>query len=248
MDCIDFGKSFVCTTGPENAPQFWVESYCKIIDEENGTQDGYYQCASCKSEHTFAEKDLFQDPNYDFLPVFSQEDIVFFRRHALCNPDYIEPRRANYIEYRKAKDVWGGHRFVIKKASSVQVLDDNAKVVQTALKGLPVVGRTEIWNDNTKMRAIIEYPVKTLNANEGKSIYQVDTGPVLFPDLTNRYDRNIEALSLAFVAFNTPHFSDFVIEGPTPIIENGKEITRVYHYSGIKSDIPAKNSLFCINE
>jgi len=29
----------------------------------------YYQCASCKSENTFAERDLFQKDNYDFLPV-----------------------------------------------------------------------------------------------------------------------------------------------------------------------------------
>ena len=36
---------------------------------------GYYQCGSCKSEHTFAEKNLFINPNYDFLPVFGEEHI-----------------------------------------------------------------------------------------------------------------------------------------------------------------------------
>ena len=44
-----------------------------------------------------------------------------------------------------------------------------------------------------------------------------------------------EALSLAFVAFNAPGSADFVIEGPTPIAESGREVARVYHYSRLES-------------
>ena len=73
-------------------------------------------------------------------------------------------------------------------------------------------------------RAIIECPVKTMNMDEQADIYQVDTGMVLFPDLSKRCDRQkIETFSLAFVAFNAPHFADFVIEKPTPIIKDGVE-------------------------
>ena len=52
-----------------------------------------YQCASCKSENTFAPKDLFHKENYDFLPIFGPEDGVIFRRKATLNKDYKTVRK-----------------------------------------------------------------------------------------------------------------------------------------------------------
>ena len=40
---------------------------------------------------------------YDFLPVFGEEHIAVFRRHAYCNN--------NYVEYRPAREYWGGPLF-----------------------------------------------------------------------------------------------------------------------------------------
>ena len=86
-----------------------------------------------------------------------------------------------------------------------------------------------------------------MNIDEKADIYQVDTGIILFPDLSKRYDPQIETFSLAYVAFNAPHFADFVIEKPTAIIEDGVEVAQVYHYSEIRS-LEAKNTVFCIGE
>ncbi len=239
MNCIDYSLSFVCTVGAGNAPRFWVESRCRLIDEADGTFTDYYQCGSCKSERTFAEDNLFQNPNYDFLPVFGEDDTAIFRRHAYRND--------NYVQYLETKDAWGGALFEIQEAHPVHILDTNEKILLATRKCLPIVTQTEIWDENTRMRAIIECPVKTMNMDEQRHIYQVDTGPVFFPDLSRPYERKIEAFSLAYVAFNTPHFADFVIEQPTAIVEDGKEVAWVYHYSGICS-LEAKNSLFCIGE
>ena len=63
--------------------------------------------------------------------------------------------------------------------------------------------------------------------------------------LSRRYERLPDALSLAFVAFNAPHFADFVIEDETPILQDDQELTRVHHYSRILS-LPAKNRIFAI--
>ena len=71
-------------------------------------------------------------------------------------------------------------------------------------------------------------------------IYQVDTGPVAFPDLSQRHARHVDALSLAFVVFNAPHFADFVLEAPTRV---GGE--QVYHYSKIVS-LAAVNRLYAV--
>ncbi len=239
MICLDYARSFVCTNGPANAPQFWVESRCTLIDEATGAAEEFYQCASCKSEHTFAEKDLFQDPNYDFLPVFGREDVAIFRRRAF--------RNENYVQYVKSGNIWGGPRFMVREANGAREAKDGAEIVRAAMAGVPFVSRTEVRNEATGMRAVVECPVKTMNVNEARGIYQVDTGPVLFPDLTRRYERKVESLRLAFVAFNAPHFADFVIEQPTPIVRDGKEVCEVYHYSGIVS-LQARNTVFIIGE
>ncbi len=239
MNCLDYSRSFICTRGNGNAPRFWIESRCRLIDMNGGHQADYYQTASCKSEHTFAEKDLFQNPNYDFLPVFGTDHVAIFRRYAHCNQ--------NYIQYIDGPDIWGGTIFEIREAESLQELDSKEKILEATRQCLPIVAQTEIRNTDTRMRAIIECPVKTMNIDEKQGMYQVDTGIVLFPDLSRRYPRQIESLRLAYVAFNTPHFADFVIEQPTPIVVDGKEVAQVYHYSDIRS-LEAKNRLFCVGE
>ena len=239
MNCLDYAHAFICTVGDGNAPRFWVESRCRLIDETDGSFTDYYQCGSCKSEDTFAEKDLFKDPNYDFLPVFSKEHTAIFRRHAYRND--------NYVQYMETTNMWGGALFEVQEAHPLQRLDDNEKILLATRKRLPIVTQTEIWDAKAQMRAIIECPVKTMNIDEKRRIYQVDTGIVLFPDLSKQYERKIEAFSLAYIAFNAPHFADFVIEQPTPIVEDGKEIACVYHYSGIRS-LEARNTVFCVGE
>ena len=236
---LDYGLSFIGSRGPANAVRFWVESRTRIIDERNGVTEDYCQCGSCKSEATFAEKDLFQKDNYDFLPIFGPGYSVVFRRKAYLND--------NYREIRPSDDWWGGQIYRTKEAAAVQLLEDNAAIRKATHAGLPIVLQTEIWSDDAGLRAIIECPVKTMNINDENDIYQVDTGPVAWPDLSKRYDRTVESLSLAFVAFNAPHFADFAIEVPTPIIEGGREVCRVHHYMR-RVSLPAKNNLFCVGE
>ena len=65
--CLDYGRSFLCHKGESaasNGVRFQVESRTTLIDEKNELTHVFYQCASCKSEDTFAKKDLFQKDNY----------------------------------------------------------------------------------------------------------------------------------------------------------------------------------------
>ena len=93
-----------------------------------------------------------------------------------------------------------------------------------------------------------------MNTHRGRNMYQVDTGPVAFPDLTRRHERNVDGISLAFVAFNEPDHASFVLEVPTPIlsentkgakVEKGTELCNVHHYSH-RLTLPAKNRLYAV--
>ncbi len=240
IGCLDYGLSFVCNPSPKNAVRFWIESRTTVIDELNGVSTEFYQCASCKSEHTFAEKDLFQEDNYDFLPVFGgkeAEDLLIFRRPARLSE--------RYREITKSEKVWGKPILKLREGQHVRVLDTWQQIRDTTAAGVPIVGRTEIRNADTSLRAIIECPVKTMNVSLQRKMYQVDTGPIAFPDLSRRADPLIDILSLAFVAFNAPDFADFVIEQPTPVIEDGSELCKIHHYSNPIS-LPARNTLLAV--
>ena len=121
------------------------------------------------------------------------------------------------------------------------------KVRDATAAGLPIVTQTELQNTDTGLTAVIEAPCKTMNVSHPKKMYQVDTGPVAFPDLSKHYEIQIDCLNLAFIAFNTSHFADFVIEAPTPVLDGEKELANVYHYSKILS-LTAKNRIFALGK
>lgn len=230
--CLDYGRSFICNTAEFNSVRFWVESRTTIFDDEAGASTEFYQCGSCKSEHTFAETNLFHEENYDFLPILGDDHWLVFRRPAGLSERYhtIEP----------VDKYWGKPTLKLRWAEGVRVLHTWEAIRDATAAGVPIVTQTELADPNTGLRAILECPVKTMNISMPLAMYQVDTGPIAFPDLSQRYQRHIECLRLAFIAFNTDHFADFVVEQPTAVVEDGEELCKVYHYSKPFS-LPAKN-------
>ncbi|MBI5396027.1 MAG: hypothetical protein HZA91_12090 [Verrucomicrobia bacterium] len=239
MRCLDYGSSFICHSGRANAVRFWVESRTRLIDERSGATTDFHQCASCKSENTFGEKGLFYPDNYDFLPIIGGGHYLIFRRKARLNPDYRT--------VRAKLDAWGDSVLKLREAAAVTALDTWEKIRDATAAAIPIVTQTEIVHRGTCQRAIIECPVKTMNISLENRRYQVDTGPVAFPDLAQRHDPAINCLSLAFIAFNAPHFADFVIEQPTPVIEGDKEMCRIHHYSNPIS-LLATNTIFALGK
>ena len=230
---LDYGRSFLIGTGAGNEVRFWIESRTRIVDGDSGEAEDYWQTASCKSEHTFAERDLFQQDNYDFLPIFGPDFGIIFRRKAYLNPAYKQIVASDIM--------FGGHAFHLVEASAVSELTDNEAIREATYSFAPIVSQTEIWNDETGLRAIIECPVKTMNTRREGDIYQVDTGPVAFPELSHQ-GRSVDSISLAFLAFNTPHFIDVVIEAETAIAGDAA----VHHFSELQT-LPATNRLFALD-
>ncbi len=229
---LDYGRSFVLGKSPDNEVRFWVESRTRIIDTRTGCAEDYIQAASCKSEHTFAAQDLFIADNYDFLPVFGPEWGLIFRRKAVAHDGYRSCLRA--------QDMWGGQICRLVEAPAARALTTAAQIRAATYGFEPIVGQTEIESAATGLRAILEYPVKTLNTHRARDLYQVDTGPVVLPDLTAGTARHVEAMRLAFVAWNAPDWADFVIETRVPVGS-----AEVYHYRELRT-LPAANRLFAL--
>ena len=232
---LDYGRSFLIGNGPENEVRFWVESRTRIIEEETGKYKDYVQAGSCKSENTFAKKNLVHQDNYDFLPVFGPDNGIIFRRKAYLTSEYKS--------CLPVQEMWNGQKYYLVEGKKIKELPSNQVIRESTYKFDPIVSQTEIWNQKTRLRAIIECPVKTLNTNRESNFYQIDTGPIALPDLSKHYPRYVDSIKLAFVAFNAPEFADFVIESPTSVGKHGT--IEVFHYSQLLT-LPAKNRLYAI--
>ncbi len=223
MRCLDYGLSFICNTAAMNSVRFWVESRTTITDEKTGQSTAYYQCGACKSENTFGLKDLFQQDNYDFTPILGGDHWLIFRRKVWLNE--------NYRSVAKTEKLWDKPILKLREAREVTELTTWEQIRDATAAAIPIVTQTELVGAETGLRAVIECPTKTMNVSLDKKMYQVDTGPIAYPDLSKRFDPPIECLSLAFIAFNAPDFADFVVEQPTPASKDGKGECQVYHYS-----------------
>lgn len=237
MNILDYGASFLSGVASFNAVRFWVESRLRVIDMAGGAFADYYQCASCKSEDTFAEHDLFYADNYDFLPVFGPDQGVIFRRHAYLDPGYRSVLPAN--------ELWGGQRFHLRERANARLLESKDEICAATARWEPLIARTELWDDAAGRRAVLEYPVKTMNIKPETGKYQVDTGPVVFPDLSLPLDSQPHGFTLAYVAFNAPDFADFIIEVPTAVTNAAGQTCEIYHYSR-RISLPARNTLYAL--
>lgn len=234
---VDFGCSYLIGNGSSTASssepveqndlRLQVESLVRLYDERNGTSRTVYQCAACKAENTFnatGPGDLFKQPNYDFLPVACGSEMLVFRRGLVTND-------TGYRRYYSRMPAFGELRAHIVPARGVEQLVDFTAVAKASSAGLPIIGRTTLVDSGTGLRAEVEYPIKTINIRYRPDLYQFDTGPVLFPDLSRRRKLWADYLSLAFIAYETrtAEYADFVIEGPVSLGSSPNTL-RIMHF------------------
>lgn len=222
METCDFSRSFITfvTQNKTNNARIQVESRCIIADKQSGNKETYYLVASCKGEDTYGNGRLFLMPNYDFCMIYSSTDFMIIRTHgnAELNNTTVGDNHGHFLDVH----------FNIKLAED-KILESNDAIVKATLENRILNGRTEIWND--KYSAIIDFPIKTMNVNDVKIMYQVDTGPVLLPDFASTKERFVERFNLAYVAYNKPDEAYFVIQEPTPIEDRSEY--KASHYSKI---------------
>jgi len=237
MTVLDFSRSFVTfvTHGRGNNARIQVECRCEL-SPPGGEAVEFLLVASCKSEHTYAPDDLFMQPNYDFCCLFSPADYQIIRTFSTADRGGKETGVSTERFEAVRIDV---------RTIEAEPCPDRAAVVAATLANRPLVGRTELADEAGGWRALLEYPIKTMNANDLETIFQVDTGPVLYPDFRSPADRLIDRFELAYLAYNDFPRAEFILQLPTSVPEGDPEALVTPHYSAIRK-LPARNSLWAI--
>ncbi len=249
MDICDFYNSYmtwVVEPNPDdertpghmhirNSARIQLDARCKIINEEDGASEEFFLITPCRTEWMYRSDTLFQFPSGEYCAIWSESEFL--------NVGYgITDNKVKHTAFL-IQDWFTDFNLSIRTHPVIQTLVNSEQIIQSTQANEALIGRTTIWNEVTSVRAIIEYPIKTMNINREHELFQVDSGPLPFPDLTCSSERSIERFSVAFVCYNAFDIAEFILRKPTPVMDGGRELCKVVTYSDIRR-VPAQNSIY----
>ncbi|MBX3010120.1 MAG: hypothetical protein KF832_01390 [Caldilineaceae bacterium] len=212
-----------------NNARILLEARCLIHDRQTDVTTEYVLGASCKTEQVGLQADLWLQPNADFCCVLSTTDFLILKSWDKNDKGvlFYPPERGPQPERQLGKVAAAFDRIKIKvQMVEGERLPTTDAIVQATLADELLVGRIE-FTALDRYAVTLDFPIKTINANEREEIYQTDTGPILFPDFSLPFEHVIETFQLAYVAYNAPDWAEFILRVPTALTE---EIS-VNHYS-----------------
>jgi hypothetical protein len=211
-----------------NNARVLLESRLRITEREDGRTHTFVLGASCKTERVGADVDLWLLPNADFMPIFSDTAFMHIKSFARAG-SHAEAWPPGSGEQSDRLAVPITETFDAVHVDLVEYpgahLDGAHEIVEATLANQPLIGVVELASD--RYTATLEFPIKTMNADERDWIYQTDTGPVLFPDLTREPADLLGGLEVAYVALNSPTWADFLVRTRTRIADG----VDVFHYA-----------------
>ena len=213
---------------PMNNARVGLDCRCRITELASGRTHTIVAGASCKTERVGADSDLWLVPNGDFIPIFSDDEFMHIKTFARAGMvAKVEPPGAREQPDRLRVPITGTFERVHLDLVEYEgeQLEGATAIVEAVLANDRLVGFHRLESD--RYRVEIEYPVKTINANERDWVYQTDTGPILFPDLDCEPEELLSRLELAFTAANDPTWAEFIVRVRTPVVDD----VEVYHYS-----------------
>ncbi len=238
MDPIDYGASFLRWARPPredsrtpghgpwgNEVRILLDARVRVTDERADTTQDFYLIAPCRTEWTFQDEPLFQREANEYRVAWSLSRRLSVARR---RTDPNEPRAsAAHGDQLSMVDV------SLTPLRAPRMLTDDAAVVAAGAGNAPMVGQTELVHEQGDRRALLEYPIKTLNFLPDRRRFQVDTGPMLFVDLASDLPEPIDWLRLAHIAFNRFERAEFAKLGPAPVERDGRVLCEVDDYADI---------------
>ena len=220
-----------------NRVRIELDARCTLIDESTGKEEEFVLIASCRSEWMYRDDTLFQEDSREFREVWTKTESISVG-YGLAHSGWDETPT-------KLTDRFIDSNLEINFHDHARELENNDDAVEASLASRPLVARTEFKDRPSGVRAVLEYPIHTMNFLTSKQRFQVDTGPLIFPDFSRKTDPWITLFAVAHTCYNTFDRAEFILRRPTPVIRNGVTVCETMHYSDIRR-LSARNRLFAV--
>ncbi len=236
MNAIDFANSYMTWLPHDNGniARIQLDAACTLIDEKSGEREQFYLIAPCRAERMYLDTPLFQLPNYEFCGIWSADEFLIIRTAWVSERDNRQ--------YGLGRVRWREIRLDIRTFAHTEVLSEAGAIVQATLSNLALNARTELVDAESGQRALLEYPIKTMNLMQEPPRFQVDTGPLILPDFKATVPRAIESFEMAHVVYHTLDKAEFILRKPVPAGDGGNPGAASTDYSVVQI-MPAQHQI-----
>ncbi len=209
---IDFARSSITWLLPEQPSygRFSVDASLTLPDGET-----FYLCAQVFAGNVYGEGPLFKDPPYEFSAAFSGRRYRIFR-DAVCGA-------AQEDSYGDAASRFRDVSFNIERAPCGPWRP--AAIASPSGPSGPVAARLKIGEAGSLSGAILEFPVRHINANVEANRFQIETGPVLIAE--DGSGDVITRLRRAYVIIGRAGFVEFLFDAERPGPSSGRWARRL---------------------
>ena len=207
-----------------NKARIQLDALVDVI-HESGSREQFVLIAACRTEWVYAKSGLFQLPSREYRNIYSLTEERSMGSGITHDGETTRGKPAN--------DTFRSIDIDVARHGRSRVLEDAAAINEATENNIPLVGRTEIRGEGRTY--VLEYPIRTMNFRPENSSFQVDTGPLLAPDLGSGEEKSINRLEMAHIAYNRLDRAELILRRPTPITDDaGLETARVLHYSEVR--------------
>ena len=229
VDKVPPGTITVPPPYPVNNARMPLDCLCTVRDGESGATRVFSLGDACKTEAVGAPRDIWPQPNADFIQVLSDDGwslgIKTYERVGRQIPFHLAERGLQpERQVARVDEVYEWARTDVTRVAATPLTTPPAAVA-AILDNARLTARTA-WEEG-RYRVELEYPVKTVNANEVDDVFQPDTGPVLVPDLSVEPPDLLAGLQLGFIAFNRWQGAELLLRVP---VEVGEGLS-TWHYA-----------------
>lgn len=249
MKVIDYRSSFTINItadeeGENNTCRTQLLAKCALINEDSGQSGIYFLGKDCIGEYMYKERGIVQEPTSNVGVIFGEKESSLFKKFANHESDVIQTGAqgvrkkifAGTIAYSKELN------FKLKEVEA-RPLKTSEEIIHATLDCEPMVGRTILNNEEQKWHAVLEYPLYYMNVHSPEGRFQVDLGPILYPDFNVKGESPIEYLKLAYIMYNQLDAVEFAIRVPTLVVE-GQSVETLHYSKVIK--MSAQSELFSL--
>lgn len=210
-----------------NEVRILIDARCTITNDATGVSEEFYLIAPCRTEWMYRDTELIQNPSGEYRVIFGEGRQLYVGKSihetVLRHGPSVPTSGFNYVIFKITEN-------------DAELLADEAAILDETANGIrPIIAKTEIVNAERGLRATLEYPIRTMNYNREHNRFQVDTGPLIFPDLAVEAEHRIDTLKMAHAVFNKLDYVEFVCKQPTPVEVDGQTVTTIYHYSDFRN-------------
>lgn len=247
VSILDYCRSFAINTSAKNGEEnntcrTQLLSRCSLPDD-TGRQRDYFLGKECIGEYMYQDGGIAQVPTAEVCVIFNVDESSLLKKFANHQYDVIQAGELTVA--RKGFDGsyanWTALRFIHRR-SPAHLLKSVDAIIEATLAGKPLIGRTTLAT-GAGTKAVLEYPISYMNVHPPEGRFQVDVGPILYPDGSSTAELMVQRFHLAYVMYNELDEAEFALRLPTRVSESVQGET--LHYSKIITT-PVRHELFSL--